>query len=80
MKWGTHIDKICKKANTTLGFLRRNLYRCLGSCKKNVYISLVRSVLEYGAVLGISPLVFNSLVLDPLVFDPLVFDPLVFIF
>ena len=51
MKWGAHIEKITKKANTTLGFLRRNLYRCPRTCKKNAYISLVRSVLEYGAVL-----------------------------
>ena len=51
MKWSAHIDKISKKANTTLGFLRRNLFRCPHACKKNAYISLIRSVLEYGAVL-----------------------------
>ena len=50
MKWSNHINKICKKANSTLGFLRRNLYRCPSSCRKNAYISLVRSLLEYGAV------------------------------
>lgn len=51
MKWSPHIEKICKKANSTLGFLRRNLYRCPTICKKNAYISLVRSTLEYGAIL-----------------------------
>ena len=50
MKWNNHINKICKKANSTLGFLWRNLYRCPSSCRKNAYISLVRSILEYGAI------------------------------
>ena len=26
LKWNTHISNICTKANTTFGFLRRNLY------------------------------------------------------
>ena len=28
LKWGSHINKITKKANSTLGFLRRNLKHC----------------------------------------------------
>ena len=28
LKWGDHIAKICKKANSTVGFLRRNLRNC----------------------------------------------------
>ena len=51
LKWSHHIEKISKKANSTLGFLRRNLYRCPPGCRKNAYISLVRSILEYGAIL-----------------------------
>jgi hypothetical protein len=51
LEWSTHISKITKKANTTIGFLRRNLQHCPKECRKNAYISLVRSVLEYGATI-----------------------------
>ena len=50
MKWGSHISKTVKKANSTLGFHQRNLRYCQQSCKRNAYIALVRSKLEYGAV------------------------------
>ena len=50
LKWTDHITKITKKANSTLGFLRRNLY-CPIKCKRAAYLSMVRSVLEYGATL-----------------------------
>ena len=49
LKWSTHITNICKKANSTLGFLRRNLGSCPQECRRTAYISLVRSALEYGA-------------------------------
>ena len=39
-----------KKANSTLGFLRRNLKYCAEECKRLSYIALVRSTLEYGAI------------------------------
>ena len=42
-----HIDKITKKANSTLGFLRRNLRISNTSVKSNAYTSLVRPHLEY---------------------------------
>ena len=42
LKWSTHISNITKKANST-----RNLQHCPKECRKNAYISLVRSVLEY---------------------------------
>jgi hypothetical protein len=51
LKWSTHISNITKKANSTIGFLRRNLQHCPKECRKNAYISLVRSVLEYGATI-----------------------------
>ena len=51
LKWGDHIAKICKKANSTVGFLRRNLRNCPSGCKRNACLSLERSVLEYGATL-----------------------------
>ena len=34
LKWKTHMDNICKKANSTLGFLRRNLHHCRKPCRK----------------------------------------------
>ena len=50
LKWSDHIANITKKANSTLGVLRRNLRYCPTSCRRNSYLSLVRSVLEYGSV------------------------------
>ena len=50
MQWKTHITSIVKKANSTLGFLRRNLKYCPEECKRLSYIALVRSTLEYGAI------------------------------
>jgi hypothetical protein len=50
LKWGTHINMMCKKARSTLGFLRRNLGTCPPKCRHMAYISLLRSKLEYGAV------------------------------
>ena len=51
LTWSNHIEKITKKANSTLGFLRRNLRRCPTKCKKTAYLSLVRSTLEYGSII-----------------------------
>ena len=51
LKWSNHITKISKKANSTIGFLQRNLKNCPQSCKRMAYLSLVRSVIEYGAIL-----------------------------
>jgi hypothetical protein len=50
LKWTTHINRLCGRASSTLGFLRRNLRRCPKSCRLNAYTSLVKSTLEYGAV------------------------------
>ena len=50
LKWTTQITNVAKKANSTLGFLRRNLRFCPKECKKTAYISLVRSTIEYGAI------------------------------
>ena len=51
LTWRNHITKTTKKANSTLGFLKRNLNNCPRKCKLAAYVSLVRSVLEYGATL-----------------------------
>ncbi|XP_070181692.1 uncharacterized protein [Littorina saxatilis] len=50
LKWRNHISSITKKANCTLGFLRRNLRHCPAACRRNAYLALVRPLLEYGAV------------------------------
>ena len=50
LKWKTHINNTSKKANSTLDFLRRNLRHCPLPCRKNAYLALVRSKLEYGSV------------------------------
>ena len=50
LTWDSHISAITKKANSTLGFLRRNLKRCPPACKQQAFTSLVRPLLEYGAV------------------------------
>ena len=36
LKWSSHITKITKKANSTVGFLRRNLKMCPTDCRKPV--------------------------------------------
>ncbi len=50
LKWSTHINKTMKKASSTLGFLRRNLKFASAKCRRNAYISLVRSVMEYSSI------------------------------
>ena len=49
LKWHSHINNICNKANSTLGFLRRNLNISSTSVKELAYKSLVRPSLEYAS-------------------------------
>jgi len=49
VQWSTHVSTITKKANSTLGFLRRNLKNAPPKLKEIAYFSLVRSVVEYSA-------------------------------
>ena len=51
LKWSSHITKITKTANSTVGFLRRNLKMCPTDCRKTAYISLVRSVVDNGSII-----------------------------
>jgi hypothetical protein len=44
LKWSTRINNICNKGISTLVFLRH----CSEQCRKQAYISLVRSTLKYG--------------------------------
>ena len=49
LRWNTHVNNVCTKANRTLGFLRRNLYSCPQEEKETAYKGLVRSVLDYAS-------------------------------
>ena len=51
LKCKTHFNNICKKANSGLVYLCRNMYNCPKSCRKNASIALVRSKLEYGSII-----------------------------
>ena len=49
LKWTNH-DHICRivaKANSTNGFLKRNLISCNSTVKKNYYLTTVHPILEY---------------------------------
>ena len=50
MKWNSHISKISKKANSTLGFLKRNFKHCPQDSRRTTYLSFVRSTLEYSSI------------------------------
>ena len=50
MNWDHHISKVTSKTNKALGFLRRNLNKCLHDIKESTCKSLVRPHLEYASV------------------------------
>ena len=47
LNWKPHINNINKKANSTLGFLRRNLRKTPKNIKEQAYRTYVRPTLEY---------------------------------
>ena len=47
LTWNEHISAFTGRANSSLGFLRRNLYNCPEQIKTQAYYSLVRPHLEY---------------------------------
>ena len=47
LTWNEHISAITGKPNSSLGFLRRNLYNCSEQIKTQAYYSLVGPSLEY---------------------------------
>ena len=49
LQWDTHIDTITKKANKTLGFVRRTLKIGNKRTKETAYKALVRPLLEYAS-------------------------------
>ena len=48
--WNRHIDQTVKKANSMLGFLRRNLRISNENTKTSAYRSMVRPLLEYCSI------------------------------
>ena len=50
LKWASHIYKISNKANSVLGFIKRNLKHANRDLKELAYTSLVRSILEYSSI------------------------------
>ena len=49
LSWSPHVNSVFNRANSTLGFLRRNLRRCPAALKETSYLTLIRSVMEYAA-------------------------------
>ena len=49
LNWKPHILNITNKANSTLGFVKRNLHHCPQKVKDRAYKWLVRPRLEYGS-------------------------------
>ena len=47
LRWNSHVDSIANKGNSSLAFVKRNLYACSEETKRAVYVSLVRPHLEY---------------------------------
>ena len=47
LRWNSHVDKIAKKGNSSLAFVKRNLYACSEETKRAAYVSLVRPHQEY---------------------------------
>ena len=50
LSWKEHIAKISNKANSTHGFLQRNLRQCPIDVKSLAYITYVRPIIEYASV------------------------------
>ena len=49
LNFNKHINNICKKANATLGFIRRNTYYCQRYVKIDAYNTYVRPILDHAA-------------------------------
>ena len=47
LSWNTHIDNICKKANSTRAFLQRNLSKCPTNIKAKCYTTFIRPSVEF---------------------------------
>lgn len=48
-KYNTHINNITSKASQTLGFIKRNLSKCLQTVKERAYQTLIKPKLKYSS-------------------------------
>lgn len=62
LRWNPDVDKIAKKGNSSLAFVKRNLYACSEEAKRASYVSLVRPHLEYATAVWDPRLVRLSIV------------------
>ena len=53
LSWKSHVTRISKTANKSLGFLRRNLKAKNPQLRERAYKAIVRPQLEYAALVGI---------------------------
>jgi len=49
LSFNHHVDAICKKANSVLAFIRRNLKHCHRRVKIDAYNSFLKPILNYAA-------------------------------
>ena len=49
LSWDSHIDRITKKATSTLALLERNVSRCPSIIKAQCYATLAQPTLEYAS-------------------------------
>ena len=49
LSWNNHIDNVCRKANNTTAFLRRNLSSCPANIRTKCYTTFIRPQLEYAS-------------------------------
>ena len=47
LSWNQHVSRVTKKANSMLGFLRRNLRKASEETKAQAYMSMVQSNIDY---------------------------------
>lgn len=64
LRWNTHVEKVSRKANQSLWYLRRNLASASPEIKTLAYKTLVRPVLEYAKIVWDPYTLTNSSKLD----------------
>ena len=50
MNFNKHITTVCRKANSVLALLKRNLYHCNSQIRSQAYFLYVRPILEYASI------------------------------
>ena len=51
MSWSNHISQVIKKAKRLLGLIHRHFYKSSSKTLLSLYVTLVRSILEYASVI-----------------------------